>query len=196
MEYIYYYLFYYLLFTIIVIAVVVVVICLVVIVIIICTTTLSSVRFYYYNYSNYCHPKEVKFIVIIYYLLLLSTYFLCSCLVRLNMASNDIGDWYRNIPLVTKYWFTGSVIFPLLGRFGFVSIATLMLDYESLIYGFQVTLLLQSVLVYTIFSLCVDRSGARLIGWRPVLAKSPLRRKVSAGFHKGGGATHQPPAPW
>lgn len=54
------------------------------------------------------------------------------------MASNDIGDWYRNIPLVTKYWFTGSVIFPLLGRFGFLSLSTLLLDYESLIYGFQI----------------------------------------------------------
>ena len=27
-------------------------------------------------------------------------------------------------------------------------------------------------------------SGARLIGWRPVLTKSPLRRRVSAGFEK------------
>src|SRR6218665_1311530 len=27
-------------------------------------------------------------------------------------------------------------------------------------------------------------------------AKSPLRRRVSAGFNEGGGATHQPPAPW
>ena len=32
-------------------------------------------------------------------------------------------------------------------------------------------------------------SGARLIGWRPVLAKSPLRHRVSAEFNKGGGAT-------
>src|SRR6218665_2666289 len=39
-------------------------------------------------------------------------------------------------------------------------------------------------------------SGARLIGWRPVLAKSHLRCRVSAGFNEGGGATHQPPAPW
>src|SRR6218665_1966184 len=35
--------------------------------------------------------------------------------------------------------------------------------------------------------------GARLIGWRPVLAKSPLRRRASAGFHKGGGATQWHP---
>lgn len=25
------------------------------------------------------------------------------------MASNDIGDWYRGIPQMTKYWFTGSI---------------------------------------------------------------------------------------
>src|SRR6218665_191804 len=42
-------------------------------------------------------------------------------------------------------------------------------------------------------------SGAKaywLAAARPVLTKSPLRRRVSAGFHKGGGAIHQPPAPW
>jgi len=38
--------------------------------------------------------------------------------------------------------------------------------------------------------------GARLIGWRPVLAESPLRRRVSAGFNEVGGATCQPSAPW
>ena len=38
--------------------------------------------------------------------------------------------------------------------------------------------------------------GARLMGWRPVLAKSPLRRRVSAWFHEDGGAIHQLPAPW
>src|SRR6218665_4041780 len=36
--------------------------------------------------------------------------------------------------------------------------------------------------------------GARLIGWRPELAKSPLRH--CAGFYRGGGAIYQPPAPW
>lgn len=54
------------------------------------------------------------------------------------MASNDIGDWYRNIPQITKYWFTGSVIFPLIGRIGLVNPASMVLDYASLVHKFQV----------------------------------------------------------
>lgn len=73
------------------------------------------------------------------------------------MASNDIGDWYRNIPLVTKYWFTGSVILPLLGRFGLISVRSLMLDYDSLIHGFQI--------------------------WRPVTALFSYPLMPQTGFH-------------
>ena len=54
------------------------------------------------------------------------------------MASNDIGDWYRNIPQITKYWFTGSVILPLIGKIGLVSPASMVLDYASLVNKFQV----------------------------------------------------------
>lgn len=54
------------------------------------------------------------------------------------MASNDIGDWYRGIPQITKYWFTGSIVLPLIGRFGFVNAMNLVLDYNSIVYRFQV----------------------------------------------------------
>jgi derlin-1 len=54
------------------------------------------------------------------------------------MASNDIGDWYRNIPMMTKYWFSGSVIFPLLGKIGLLSIQSMVLHFHSLIYRFQI----------------------------------------------------------
>jgi len=54
------------------------------------------------------------------------------------MASNDIGDWYRNIPMMSKYWFTGSVVMPLIGKLGLVSAMTMILDFHSLIYRFQI----------------------------------------------------------
>lgn len=73
------------------------------------------------------------------------------------MASNDIGDWYRSIPVVTKYWFTGSVILPLLGRFGFIPLVYLILDYELLVYHFQI--------------------------WRPITALFSYPLMPQTGFH-------------
>ena len=55
-----------------------------------------------------------------------------------GMASNDIGDWFRNIPQITKIWFAGSIIVPLIGRFGLVNPMNLVLDYSSVVHHFQV----------------------------------------------------------
>ena len=55
-----------------------------------------------------------------------------------NMSSNDIGDWYRGIPKITKWWFTGSVIIPIAAKIGLLNPMWLFLHYESLIYKFQV----------------------------------------------------------
>ena len=54
------------------------------------------------------------------------------------MASNDIGDWYRGIPQITKYWFTGSVVVPIAARFGLLSAHYLILVFELVFYKFQV----------------------------------------------------------
>lgn len=56
------------------------------------------------------------------------------------MASNDIGDWYRGIPQMTKYWFTGSVVVPLVARFGLINPRNLILIFESVVYKFQVSM--------------------------------------------------------
>ncbi|KAK3610374.1 hypothetical protein CHS0354_008650 [Potamilus streckersoni] len=66
------------------------------------------------------------------------------------MASNDIGDWYRSIPQITKYWFTGSVILPLLGRFGLLNPMHMLLIFESVIYKFQIWRPITAVLFYPI----------------------------------------------
>ncbi|OWF51050.1 derlin-1-like [Mizuhopecten yessoensis] len=66
------------------------------------------------------------------------------------MASNDIGDWYRGIPFLTKYWFTGSVVVPILARFGILNPMWLFLHFESVVYKFQFWRPLTSVLFYPI----------------------------------------------
>ncbi|OWA51512.1 Derlin-1 [Hypsibius exemplaris] len=53
------------------------------------------------------------------------------------MASNEISLWYHSIPQITKYWFTGSVALPLLGRFGILNSYYLILDAALTIFGFQ-----------------------------------------------------------
>jgi len=64
------------------------------------------------------------------------------------MASNDIGDWYRGIPQITKYWFTGSVVVPLMGRMGLLNPRWMILDFSSFIYSFQVWRPLTAALYY------------------------------------------------
>lgn len=51
--------------------------------------------------------------------------------------SNDIGEWYRGIPQITKYWFTGSIIVPMVARFGLINPANLILIFHSVVFKFQ-----------------------------------------------------------
>lgn len=54
------------------------------------------------------------------------------------MASNDIGDWYRSIPQISRWWFTGSVALPLLGKLGIFSPMTMILHYYMIVNKFQI----------------------------------------------------------
>lgn len=62
---------------------------------------------------------------------------------------SDIGDWYRTIPEITKYWFTGSVILPLLGRFGLFNPYYMVLEWNLLVYRFQVILISLFIIIYS-----------------------------------------------
>ncbi|XP_023024586.1 derlin 1 [Leptinotarsa decemlineata] len=62
---------------------------------------------------------------------------------------SDLGDWFRSVPFFTRYWFAGSIVFTLVGRFGLVSPYNLILLYEPL-KKFQVWRLFTSVLYYPI----------------------------------------------
>ncbi|GFO43476.1 derlin [Plakobranchus ocellatus] len=66
------------------------------------------------------------------------------------MASNDIGDWYRGIPQITKYWFTGSIIVPLIGRIGILPPQFFILDFASVFYHFNIWRPITAALYYPI----------------------------------------------
>jgi len=64
------------------------------------------------------------------------------------MPENDIGDWFRGIPIVTRWWFSLSIIFPLLGRIGLFPPYYMILDFELVAYKFQVWRLITSIIYF------------------------------------------------
>lgn len=59
-------------------------------------------------------------------------------------AENDLGDWFRGIPVVTRWWFSLSIVFTLLGRFGILNVMYMFLSFDLIAYKFQVMLTLSS----------------------------------------------------
>jgi len=53
------------------------------------------------------------------------------------MSGADFSDWYKSIPQITRYWFSGSVIVPLIARFGIISGHSLILDWTPFISSFH-----------------------------------------------------------
>lgn len=54
------------------------------------------------------------------------------------MSENDLSVWYRGIPIISKYWFTGAVILPLLSRLGVLSPWWLVLEFNLFVKNFQI----------------------------------------------------------
>ncbi|KAF6099096.1 derlin 1 [Phyllostomus discolor] len=50
---------------------------------------------------------------------------------------SDIGDWFRSIPAITRYWFAATVAVPLVGKLGLISPAYFVLWPEAFLYRFQ-----------------------------------------------------------
>ncbi|XP_003371291.1 putative derlin-1.1 [Trichinella spiralis] len=46
------------------------------------------------------------------------------------MAENDFSRWYRSVPEITRYWFSGTVVLPMLVRFRLLDSYWLFLDYD------------------------------------------------------------------
>ena len=54
------------------------------------------------------------------------------------MSTNEFRDWYQSVPRITRGWLTGSVVLPLLGRFGMISPYLCVLSFELFVYKFHV----------------------------------------------------------
>lgn len=52
---------------------------------------------------------------------------------------SDIGDWFRSIPFITRYWFAASIAVPLIGKLGLVDIRNLLLFPEMIFSRFHVS---------------------------------------------------------
>lgn len=55
-------------------------------------------------------------------------------------TSNDLGQWYKSIPPITRVWFTASIIVPFAARLGIVKPQHLVLFVQPIIKNFQVEL--------------------------------------------------------
>ena len=50
-----------------------------------------------------------------------------------NMAGGDIQEWFKSLPIFTRYWFGLTVAFTLLGRFSLLNPHWLMLTWDTFI---------------------------------------------------------------
>lgn len=66
------------------------------------------------------------------------------------MSGADFSDWYKGIPQITRYWFSGSIIVPLIARFGILSAHTLILDWTLFISKFHIWRPVTAALFYPI----------------------------------------------
>jgi derlin-1 len=53
-------------------------------------------------------------------------------------ASNDLGQWYKSIPKITRVWFTSSIVVSVAARLGLVRPQHLVLFVTQIIKHFQV----------------------------------------------------------
>uniref|UniRef100_A0A915E5L3 Derlin n=1 Tax=Ditylenchus dipsaci TaxID=166011 RepID=A0A915E5L3_9BILA len=62
----------------------------------------------------------------------------------------DFSNWYNSIPLITRYWFTGATVIPLLGRLGLISPYLMLLEWELFFYKFQIWRPLTALFYYPV----------------------------------------------
>lgn len=49
----------------------------------------------------------------------------------------DVVDWFNSMPPMTRYWFGGTLVFSLIGRFALINSYRFILDYHLLFHKFQ-----------------------------------------------------------
>lgn len=65
------------------------------------------------------------------------------------MPGNELSDFFNNIPLVTRYWFSGTILFSLLGRLGLVDPMNMVLLWSNS-YKFQLWRPITALLFYPV----------------------------------------------
>ena len=48
-------------------------------------------------------------------------------------GGNDIEGWFESLPIFTRYWFGGTVLFTLLGRFSLLNPNWLIITWDTFI---------------------------------------------------------------
>lgn len=61
---------------------------------------------------------------------------------------SEISEWFKSLPIFTRYWFSLTIAFSLIGRFGIISVANLILLYEPFIYNFEIWRAITSTFFY------------------------------------------------
>lgn len=68
--------------------------------------------------------------------------------ILFKMPDNDIGDWFRSIPIISRWWFVLSIAFPLAGRIGLLHPMYMFLSWELVAYRFQIWRLFTSLVFF------------------------------------------------
>ena len=56
-----------------------------------------------------------------------------SDIIKMPGGGNDIQDWFKSLPIFTRYWFGGTVLFTLLGRFSLLNPNWLIITWDTFI---------------------------------------------------------------
>ena len=88
-------------------------------------------------------------------------------------GGSDIQDWFKSLPLFTRYWFGGTVLFTLLGRFSLLNPHWLILTWEYFITRW-VSNILENIFWQILFRFHI---------WRPVTALFYYPLNPKTGFH-------------
>lgn len=54
-------------------------------------------------------------------------------------TGGDLANWYNSIPQITRYWFSGSVVVPLIVKLGILDPRSLVLLFPPIFNKFQVS---------------------------------------------------------
>ena len=64
-------------------------------------------------------------------------------------GGNDIQDWFKSLPIFTRYWFGGTVLFTLLGRFSLLNPNWLIITWDTFISRcVQISIMSGSLIVF------------------------------------------------